>query len=125
MRNFLKALSTTHGSCRPPWKILFFGTDRFAVHPLKALHENQRSSGSFVKRIDVVCPPDRRKVMKKPLNEDDSTREFSNKHNIPIYYWNHKEGWDLNQGPPGPYDIAVVASFGYLIPNHVLDMFPW
>lgn len=27
--------------------------------------------------------------------------------------------------PSAPYDIAVVASFGYLIPNHVLDMFPW
>lgn len=124
MRNFFRALSLSHGSCKPPWKILFFGTDRFAVHSLKALHENQRTSGRIVELIDVVCPPDNRKVIKKPLNEDDSTREFSSKHNIPIYYWNNKDGWELNQGPPGPYDIAVVASFGYLIPNRILDLFP-
>lgn len=124
MRNFFRALSLSHGSCKPPWKTLFFGTDRFAVHSLKALHENQRTSGRIVELIDVVCPPDNRKVIKKSLNEDDSTREFSSKHNIPIYYWNNKDGWELNQGPPGPYDIAVVASFGYLIPNRILDLFP-
>ncbi|KAL9985929.1 hypothetical protein ACROYT_G008383 [Oculina patagonica] len=126
MRSLVRSLSTANGTCKPPWKILFFGTDRFAVHPLKALNENKRTSGSIVKLIDVVCPPERRRVIKKPLNGEtiDTAREFSIKHDIPIHYWHGKEGWQPNQGPPDPYDIAVVASFGYLIPNHVLDMFP-
>lgn len=51
MRNFFRALSLSHGSCKPPWKILFFGTDRFAVHSLKALHENQR----FVRTFCDTC----------------------------------------------------------------------
>ena len=42
MINIVRSLSTRKGNCKPPWKVLFFGTDRFAVHPLKALIENNR-----------------------------------------------------------------------------------
>lgn len=123
---FARSFSVGNSTCKPPWKILFFGTDRFAVQPLKALIENKRTSGSIVKLLDVVCPPERRRVIKKQPNGDalDTAREFSLKHNIPVHYWIGKEGWEPQNGPTGPFDIGVVASFGYLIPNHVLDMFP-
>ena len=39
---FARSFSVGNSTCKPPWKILFFGTDRFAVHPLKALIENRR-----------------------------------------------------------------------------------
>lgn len=126
MIHFVRSFSTGKGTCKPPWKILFFGTDRFSVQPLKALFENKRASGSIVELIDVVCPPERRRIIKKSQNAKslDTAREFSLEHNIPIYYWLGKEGWASHEAPSAPYDIAVVASFGYLIPNHVLDMFP-
>lgn len=108
-----------------PWRILFFGTDRFAISSLKALIENSRGSGSIVKLVDVVCSPERRRgrIIKNGKSVD-TVRDFSVNHNIPIYHWRGKQGWEPHKEPPGPYDIGVVASFGHLIPNHVLDMFP-
>ncbi|KAJ7382234.1 hypothetical protein OS493_036267 [Desmophyllum pertusum] len=118
MRNFVRSLSTANGNLpNLPGEYYFLEQNRFAVHPLKALNENKRTSGSVVKLIDVVCPPERKK-------SDQGQQNFAQNTNIPIHYWHGKEGWEPNQGPSGPYDIAVVASFGYLIPNYVLDMFP-
>ncbi|XP_029212080.2 methionyl-tRNA formyltransferase, mitochondrial-like isoform X1 [Acropora muricata] len=125
MVHFTRSLLAGKGTSSPPWRILFFGTDRFAISPLKALVENSRASGSIVRQVDVVCPPERRR--KKIIKDSqflDTVRDFSLNHNIPIYYWLGKEGWDADNKPASQYDIGIVASFGHLIPNHVLDMFP-
>lgn len=54
--------------------------------------------------------------LQKPLNEDDSTREFSSKHNIPIYYWNNKDGWELNQGQEhNGFLLLVYQNYHYFI----------
>ena len=43
MRIHIRSLTRGVESVKPPWRILFFGTDRFSLYPLKALLENKRS----------------------------------------------------------------------------------
>ena len=42
MKALVRAFSNNAKGVCPPWRILFFGTDRFAVHPLKALLDDHK-----------------------------------------------------------------------------------
>ena len=34
-------------ACKPPWRVLFFGTDKFAVKPLEGLEEHRYSQNTL------------------------------------------------------------------------------
>ncbi|XP_031569274.1 methionyl-tRNA formyltransferase, mitochondrial-like [Actinia tenebrosa] len=111
---------------KPPYRILFFGTDFFAIPPLKMLLQNAGSTNNrLIEHVEVVCPPERRRVINKKLLKGTNhmtVREFAQEQDLLIHYWQGKDGWPNNYCLNGPYDIGVVASFGYLIPNRVLDV---
>ncbi|EDO28920.1 predicted protein [Nematostella vectensis] len=110
---------------KPPWRVLFFGTDKFAVHPLQNLLERMQD-GSLIENVELVCPPERRRAINKKVQNENfiTAREYAIEEGIPIHEWKGKEGWAPEYSPGGPYDIGVVASFGYLIPNNVIDLCP-
>ncbi|KYQ88842.1 methionyl-tRNA formyltransferase [Tieghemostelium lacteum] len=111
---------------RPPYKILFFGTDQVSINTLKALHNNQKQIDSkysnLVSELQVVCP----KSDKKELVE-----EYAKDNQIKIHYPDAITGMKNFTVPPSTsdsdsqFDLAVVVSFGYFIPKKVLNEFKY
>uniref|UniRef100_A0A8U7MN04 Mitochondrial methionyl-tRNA formyltransferase n=1 Tax=Corvus moneduloides TaxID=1196302 RepID=A0A8U7MN04_CORMO len=93
----------------PPWRVLFFGTDRFAVTALRAL----RAAGedSLVSRLEVVTLPSR-------LPGDLPVRSCARELQLPVHEWPHT-------GPAGQFDVGVVASFGRLLSEDLILQFPY
>ncbi|XP_064168170.1 methionyl-tRNA formyltransferase, mitochondrial isoform X1 [Anguilla rostrata] len=96
--------------CRtePPWKVLFFGTDEFAVESLKILYASrQESSGRIVESLEVVT-----------LDKDLPVRRFASANNLVVHDWPHVH-------PQGRFDVGVVVSFGCLLREGLIRQFQY
>ncbi|XP_048749170.2 methionyl-tRNA formyltransferase, mitochondrial-like [Ostrea edulis] len=97
---------------KPPWRVLFFGTDNFSLKMLKTLNENRLSRGSdrLVDTLEVVA------VEKTDIE-------------VPVRRYAKEQGLNVLDWQPAlhplTYDVGVLASFGFLIPSKVIDMFPY
>lgn len=93
-------------SSGPPWRVLFFGSDQFAVESLKLLSSSRSSSGGVVESLEVVT-----------LSGDVPVKKFAQHNHIPLHSW-----------PPdtaeGQFDVGVVVSFGCLLPERLINKFP-
>ncbi|XP_008281646.1 methionyl-tRNA formyltransferase, mitochondrial [Stegastes partitus] len=103
----LQRFSTSLASSpRPPWRVLFLGTDQFAVESLKLLTSNRSSSKKIVENLEVVT-----------LSDDVPVRRFAQQNQLPLHSW-----------PPedvdGRFDVGVVVSFGVLLPERLIKKFP-
>ncbi|XP_059163546.1 methionyl-tRNA formyltransferase, mitochondrial-like [Physella acuta] len=98
--------------CKPPWRILFFGTDEFSLGTLEALNENMRLKGdqSVVEYLHIVHPN-----IKKPT----PITKYAAMWDLMGYEW------PMNKFNKNLYDVAVLASFGHLIPSKILQAFPY
>ncbi|XP_070536275.1 methionyl-tRNA formyltransferase, mitochondrial-like isoform X2 [Ptychodera flava] len=101
----------------PPWRIMFFGTDDFAVESLKALNNN-RIHGSSVSALRVVCSKSKGLRRGKHLDIIAPVQRYATDHNLPVSPWTDI---DWSSG----YDVGVVVSFGHLIPARVINRFPY
>ncbi|XP_059092285.1 methionyl-tRNA formyltransferase, mitochondrial-like [Tigriopus californicus] len=97
-------------SATPPFRVLFFGTDRFAVQTLQALRQQQLSPHGAVSQLEVCSPPMRHLVPK--------VRAYSAQEGLILH----------DQWPPpiktGTFDLGIVASFGKMIPRPLIQSFP-
>ncbi|XP_068615634.1 methionyl-tRNA formyltransferase, mitochondrial-like [Brachionichthys hirsutus] len=94
-------------SSGPPWRLLFFGSDQFAVESLKRLRSSSRSGEGIVESVEVVTLP-----------SDVPVRRFAHHHHLPVHSW----------PPPsvdGRFDVGVVVSFGCLLPETLISRFPY
>ncbi|XP_034385425.1 methionyl-tRNA formyltransferase, mitochondrial isoform X2 [Cyclopterus lumpus] len=93
-------------SAGPPWRLLFFGSDHFAVESLKHLASSRSSNGGVVESLEVVT-----------LSRDVPVKRFAQQHHIPVHSW-----------PPhnvdGRFDVGVVVSFGCLLHERLINKFP-
>ncbi|XP_037249482.1 methionyl-tRNA formyltransferase, mitochondrial [Falco rusticolus] len=112
-RQGLKAVRGAAGqAAAPPWRVLFFGTDRFAVTTLRALEAaREPSKGSLVSRLEVVTLPSH-------LPGDLPVRNCARELQLPVHEWPHT-------GPVGQFDVGVVASFGRLLSEDLILQFPY
>ncbi|TPX40692.1 methionyl-tRNA formyltransferase [Synchytrium endobioticum] len=105
---------------KPPYSVLFFGTDDFSVITLKRLLERR----DVVRHLEVVCPPDTptKKVPKCPVSQ------LANSAALKLHHPPAKtlSGWKVPQAANTghPFDIGVVVSFGYFLTKPVLASFP-
>ena len=96
---------------RQKLRIMFFGTDQFAVESLSKIHEEFRSGSGCVARLEVTC------LNMKSLVP--AVTRFAEEHNLNVHLW-----------PPDTehikrnFDLGVVASFGKLIPSRIIESFP-
>ncbi|XP_062607513.1 methionyl-tRNA formyltransferase, mitochondrial-like [Saccostrea cucullata] len=99
---------------KPPWRVLFFGTDNFSLRMLKTLNENRLSQGKdrLVDTLEVVAIKAKKKGSKVPV------RRYAEDQGLRVLDWQP----ELH---PLTYDVGVLASFGFLIPSKVIDMFPY
>ncbi|XP_042371697.1 methionyl-tRNA formyltransferase, mitochondrial-like [Plectropomus leopardus] len=93
-------------SSGPPWRILFFGSDQFAMESLKLLSDSRSSSGQVVASLEVVT-----------LSGDVPVKKFAQQNHLPLHSW-----------PPdtadGQFDVGVVVSFGCLLHESLINKFP-
>ncbi|XP_047219219.1 methionyl-tRNA formyltransferase, mitochondrial isoform X3 [Girardinichthys multiradiatus] len=95
------------GPSRPPWSLLFFGTDQFAVESLKVLTSCRNPSKGIVEKLEVVSLPG-----------DLPVRRFAQQNQLTLHNW---PPHDLE----GQFDVGVVVSFGRLIHGGLIDKFPF
>ncbi|XP_043934604.1 methionyl-tRNA formyltransferase, mitochondrial isoform X2 [Protopterus annectens] len=96
---------------RPPWRVMFFGTDDFAVESLKALNEFSKTTGALVEKLEVVTLP---AAMPKEL----PVRKYAKQHKIVVHEW-------PSVGTCDQFDVGVVVSFGRLLPEDLILQFPY
>ncbi|XP_072321224.1 methionyl-tRNA formyltransferase, mitochondrial [Eucyclogobius newberryi] len=90
-----------------PWKVLFFGTDDFAVESLKVLSTSRKCGDSVVQALEVVT-----------LSGDVPVKRFALQSCLPMHRWPP----DIGQGQ---FDVGVVVSFGCLLPQKLINKFPF
>ncbi|XP_052830313.1 methionyl-tRNA formyltransferase, mitochondrial isoform X2 [Octopus bimaculoides] len=92
---------------KPPWNILFFGSDAFSLETSKKLIDNMNTSPTpTVQSVEVVC-----KTTQCLVNN------FSEENHLKLYSWPIAV-------MKNKYDLGVVVSFGCLIPGKIIRMFP-
>ncbi|XP_071763618.2 methionyl-tRNA formyltransferase, mitochondrial [Centroberyx gerrardi] len=96
--------STTSG---PPWRLLFFGSDDFAVESLKLLASSRNSTERIVESLEVVT-----------LSSDVPVKRFAHQNQLPVHTWPTA---DLD----GRFDVGVVVSFGCLLQERLINKFPY
>ncbi|XP_075015887.1 methionyl-tRNA formyltransferase, mitochondrial [Calonectris borealis] len=112
LRAWREGVKAARGAGAPPWRVLFFGTDRFAVTALRALEAaREPSEDSLVSRLEVVTLPSR-------LPGDLPVRSCARELQLPVHEWPHT-------GPAGQFDVGVVASFGRLLSEDLILQFPY
>ncbi|ENN73827.1 methionyl-tRNA formyltransferase, mitochondrial [Dendroctonus ponderosae] len=87
----------------PPWKVLFFGSDEFSLYSLKALNQEAEN---LLKTLEVVTCSQKNQIFK-----------YCRDQHLPVHKW-----------PPDlsgqSFDLGIVVSFGYLIPEALINQFP-
>ncbi|XP_061611362.1 methionyl-tRNA formyltransferase, mitochondrial isoform X2 [Phyllopteryx taeniolatus] len=93
-------------SSGPPWRLLFFGSDLFAVESLKVLAGDRVRADGAVSSLEVVTLSD----------------------GVPVANFARHEGLRLHRWPPGDadgrFDVGVVVSFGRLLQRQLIEQFP-
>ncbi|XP_025754125.1 methionyl-tRNA formyltransferase, mitochondrial isoform X1 [Oreochromis niloticus] len=103
-RQLCRVLSSTS---KPKWRLLFFGTDHFAVESLKLLTSCRSTSEGIVETLEVVT-----------LAGDVPVKRFAQENHLPLHSWPPD---DVN----GRFDVGVVVSFGCLLPERLIRKFPY
>lgn len=115
VRLYSGGLSTNDTSCgrtRPPWNVMFFGTDEFALECLKSLNKyRSKTQEEVVGRLEVVSLPS---LLPKGL----PVANYASAEGIPFREW-------PDIGPCDQFDVGVVASFGRLLSEDLILKFPF
>ncbi|XP_049573604.1 LOW QUALITY PROTEIN: methionyl-tRNA formyltransferase, mitochondrial [Syngnathus scovelli] len=92
-------------SSGPPWRLLFLGSDHFAVESLKVLAAERSRAGGAVSSLEVAT-----------LSADVPVADFARRQHLALHAW-----------PPadvdGRFDVGVVVSFGCLLHQTFIDKF--
>ncbi|XP_006141785.1 methionyl-tRNA formyltransferase, mitochondrial [Tupaia chinensis] len=96
---------------KPPWRVLFFGTDQFAREALRALHAaRENKEEELIEKLEVVTVP-------SPSPAGLPVKQYAVQSQLPVYEWP-----DVGSGE---YDVGVVASFGRLLSETLILKFPY
>ncbi|KAM8890430.1 methionyl-tRNA formyltransferase, mitochondrial [Synchiropus picturatus] len=101
-----RPICTRASPASPPWRLLFFGSDQFAVESLKLLAASRASGEGLLKTLEVVT-----------LGGEVPVRRFAAQHQLPVH------SWPLGE-TEGRFDVGVVVSFGCLLPERLIRTFP-
>nr|XP_021527718.1 methionyl-tRNA formyltransferase, mitochondrial [Aotus nancymaae] len=96
---------------KPPWRVLFFGTDQFAREALRFLHAaRENKEEELIDKLEVVTMP-------SPSPKGLPVKQYAVQSQLPVYEWP-----DVGSGE---YDVGVVASFGQLLSETLILKFPY
>ncbi|XP_017790874.1 PREDICTED: methionyl-tRNA formyltransferase, mitochondrial, partial [Habropoda laboriosa] len=89
-----------------PWKVLFFGTDEFAVESLKTLHKKYDSK--VLQRLEVVTTDKKKET---------PVMKYAKQNKLIVHKW----PIEINVSE---FHIGILVSFGHLIPSKIINAFP-
>ncbi|KAL1500935.1 hypothetical protein ABEB36_006351 [Hypothenemus hampei] len=92
---------------KPPWKVLFFGSDEFSLFSLKAVYNELQSENNIIDDLEVVTCSDKNPIWK-----------FARQRNLVT------QTWPLEHQQLNNFDLGLVVSFGHLIPEKIIQAFP-
>ena len=104
-------------------RLLFFGSDDFALPTLKALHRCAGAGGN-VAALDCVCPARHNFRGRRGLLP---VAAYAEEHGLRVHPVGAEHRGTLAAWEPpaaGAFDLAVVVSFGYFLPPRLLRRFP-
>ncbi len=108
--------------------VVFFGTSEFAVPSLKAILgelENTLGAGSPYKIVSVVTQPDR-PVGRHAKRQKPPVKLAAEHFGLPVLQFEQvKSDEAFEKLKALKADVAVVASFGQIIPQRVLDLYKY
>ncbi|CAL1538477.1 unnamed protein product [Lymnaea stagnalis] len=99
---------------KPPWRVLFFGTDEFSLGTLQTLNENRLSGSSGKCLVDTLHIVHPRTKKQTPIIK------YAAMFNLSGHEWPMTQFKNENF-----YDVGVLASFGHLIPRKIIEAFPY
>ncbi|XP_031633504.1 methionyl-tRNA formyltransferase, mitochondrial [Contarinia nasturtii] len=92
--------------------ILFFGTDTFSLRSLISLENSTKSNKSKINRIDVVT---------SFRSKGNPVKKYADDHGMVCMDWaTLKSNTNIIK-----HDLGVVVSFGHLIPENIINTFPY
>ncbi|KAM6426262.1 methionyl-tRNA formyltransferase, mitochondrial isoform 2-T2 [Liasis olivaceus] len=94
---------------KPPWRVLFFGTDHFSTEILRALEAARMPR--LVDHLEVVTLP-------ANPSKGLPVKKYAEHFQLPIHIW-------PDVGACENFDIGVVASFGRLLSEDLILKFPY
>lgn len=101
-------VTQTQTASKPPWRILFFGSDDFALESLKQLHlSRDDNKAGVIDTLEVVT-----------LSRDAPVRKYAEQHRLSLHHW---PDVDLSAN----FDVGVVVSFGSLIKENIINKMPY
>ncbi|XP_042543656.1 methionyl-tRNA formyltransferase, mitochondrial isoform X2 [Dipodomys spectabilis] len=96
---------------KPPWRVLFFGTDQFARETLRALHAaRENKEEELIEKLEVVTVP-------SPSLKGLPVKQYAVESQLQVHEWPHVGS--------GDFDVGVVASFGRLLSETLILKFPY
>ncbi|CAN9506902.1 unnamed protein product [Ophioblennius macclurei] len=99
-------LCSSTSPSRPPWRLLFFGSDEFAVESLKLLTSSRNAKEGIVDTLEVVT-----------LSGNVPVKRFAQQNHLTLH------SWPLHD-MTGQFDVGVVVSFGCLLKEELINTFP-
>merc|ERR1712088_80634 len=93
-------------------KVMFFGTDDFALKSLVRLHKEVSSEEGCLRGLAVTV------LQMKSLTP--AVTKYASQHGLDLYHWPPDPGLIGKEG----FDLGVVASFGRLLPASLISAFP-
>ncbi|GAA5907844.1 methionyl-tRNA formyltransferase [Sporobolomyces salmoneus] len=123
---------TTKNSVEPPYKILFFGADKFSCVTLETLYEARQD---LIEHLVVVTPPDQRTGRRLKEVHRPPLRILAESLSIPsialppslLKDWSPPPEFfpssSSSSSSPLPNSLLLTASFGHLLPTSLLSLF--
>ncbi|XP_050540669.1 methionyl-tRNA formyltransferase, mitochondrial-like isoform X3 [Daktulosphaira vitifoliae] len=102
-------IRSKYNSKGPPWRILFFGNDDFSAKSLQLLSAKMKTQ-TIISKLDVVTTSKGRGI---------NIRNIAKEEKLVTLEWPVSKVQLEKQ-----YDIGVVVSFGRLIPEEIINLFP-
>lgn len=102
---YCTSISSRKLELKPPWNILFFGSDDFSLASLKNLFREYQKQ-SLITKLEIVTS-----------NSQNAVRLYAKEKHLPIH------NWPLTQ-TVSDFHVGLVVSFGYLIPEKIINVFP-
>ncbi|XP_067827295.1 methionyl-tRNA formyltransferase, mitochondrial isoform X2 [Heptranchias perlo] len=97
----------------PPWRILFFGTDTFALRSLQKLHlaRSLETGKMLIEQLEVV-------TLSPTQSSELPVRKYARMSRIPVHDWPSLALCDH-------FDVGIVVSFGCLLSDALIQQFPY
>jgi methionyl-tRNA formyltransferase len=96
-------------------KIAFFGTQDFAATILEGLLSDTTFS------VETVFTQPDRKVGRKQIIEESPVKKLAAKHGVHTEQPESLKNYSIETGK---YSLAIVAQYGLIIPQHIINAFP-